>query len=66
MAARGVADAFLTAVGVPVGGYVHARLGGGGAAGLGDAEGGRGARRGVVLGGRSSAGVCGWRFGGWW
>lgn len=45
--ARRVADAFLAAA-VPIGGYVHARLGLGRAVGLGYEEGRRGARGGVV------------------
>ena len=45
--ARRVADAFLAAA-VPIGGHVHARLGLGGAVGLGYVEGRRGARGGVV------------------
>ena len=45
--ARRVADAFLAAA-VPIGGHVHARLGLGRAVGLGDVEGRRGARGGVV------------------
>lgn len=45
--ARRVADAFLAAA-VPIGGYVHARLGLGRAVGLGYVEGRRGARGGVV------------------
>lgn len=45
--ARRVADAFLAAA-VPIGGYVHARLGLGRAVGLGYVEGLRGARGGVV------------------
>lgn len=45
--ARRVTDAFLTAA-VPIGGYVHARLGLGRAVGLGYVEGRRGARGGVV------------------
>lgn len=45
--ARRVADA-LMAAGVPIGGYVHARLGLGRAVGLGYVEGRRGARGGVV------------------
>lgn len=45
--ARRVTDAFMAAT-VPVGGYVHARLGLGRAVGLGYVEGRRGARGGVV------------------
>lgn len=45
--ARRVADAFLAAA-VPIGGHVHARLGLGRAVGLGDVEGRRDARGGVV------------------
>lgn len=45
--ARRVADAFLAAA-VPIGGYVHARLGLRRAVGLGYVEGRRGARGGVV------------------
>lgn len=45
--ARRVADAFLAAA-VPIGGYVHARLGLGRAVGLGYVEGRCGARGGVV------------------
>ena len=45
--ARRVADALLAAA-VPIGGHVHARLGLGRAACLGDVEGRRGARGGVV------------------
>lgn len=45
--ARRVADAFLAAA-VPIGGYVHTRLGLGRAVGLGYVEGRRGARGGVV------------------
>lgn len=45
--ARRVADAFLAAA-IPIGGYVHARLGLGRAVGLGYVEGRRGARGGVV------------------
>ena len=46
--ACGVADAFLRTVGVPVRRHVHARLGGGAAAGLRDVERGCGACGGVV------------------
>ena len=65
--ARRVADALLAAA-VPVGGHVHARLGLGRAACLGDVEGRRGARGGVVprdgegdavLGCRGGVGVVG-------
>ena len=45
--ARRVADALMASA-VPVGGHVHARLGLGGAVGLGYVEGRRGARGGVV------------------
>lgn len=65
--ARRVADAFLAAA-VPIGGYVHARLGLGRAVGLGYVEARRGARGGVVprdvegdavLGCRGGVGVAG-------
>ena len=65
--ARRVADALLAAA-VPIGGHVHARLGLGRAACLGDVEGRRGARGGVVprdgegdavLGCRGAVGVAG-------
>lgn len=70
--ARRVADAFLAAA-VPVGGHVHARLGLGQAVGLGDVEGRRGARGGVVprdgegdavLARGGGVGVAGFRRGG--
>lgn len=70
--ARRVADAFLAAA-VPIGGYVHARLGLGRAVGLGYVEGRRGARGGVVprdgegdavLGCRGGVGVAGFCRGG--
>lgn len=70
--ARRVADALLAAA-VPIGGYVHARLGLGRAVALGYVEGRRGARGGVVprdgegdavLGCRGGVGVGGlWRDG---
>lgn len=70
--ARRVADAFMAAA-VPIGGYVHARLGLGRAVGLGYVEGRRAARGGVVprdgegdavLGCRGGVGVGGlWRGG---
>lgn len=65
--ARRVANAFLAAA-VPIGGYVHARLGLGRAVGLGYVEGRRGTRGGVVprdgegdavLGCRGGVGVAG-------
>lgn len=65
--ARRVADALMAAA-VPIGGYVHARLGLGRAVGLGYVEGRRGARGGVVprdgegdavLGCRGGMGVAG-------
>lgn len=65
--ARRVADALMAAA-VPIGGYVHARLGLGRAVGLGYVEGRRGARGGVVprdgegdavLGCRGGVGVAG-------
>lgn len=70
--ARRVTDAFLAAA-VPIGGYVHARLGLGRAVALGYVEGRRGARGGVVprdgegdavLGCRGGVGVGGLRRGG--